>query len=302
MKRSVLLCLGLSALLGACSDKQPAHAPVPPSASAAASIATLAKDAEMKSAAAKKVLSSSLMAAVFGQDYRPASDDALVELPGVDHRDKVGMYVLSAVSVSQLPSGQVVLIANAETADEQGKAYSAHASSGLLNVFLLRQVDGKWHVLKRHENVAALGSFGQLGEVVWIQLATGRPGFVVINGGNWQGYSIGGLALFDPLAESMKELGGAALYSNNDAACEPESAKCWRVAGKWRLVPAAAKTAKYDDLLIDFIGEESIDPNGYGDEQRPAKRVTRKYTVQTRYAYDGKQYQLVSGSNPVPGI
>ena len=32
-------------------------------------------------------------------------------------------------------------------------------------MFLMRQADGKWEILKRHENVTALGSHGNLGTV-----------------------------------------------------------------------------------------------------------------------------------------
>lgn len=251
--------------------------------------------------AQKMQLQAALMMAIFGASYRQASGTALATLPDVDKRSETGAYVVTPVSSSLLPSGQMVLIANAEHADDKGGAIVAHASSGLLNVYLLAQQNGKWQLVKRHDNVAALGSFGLLGDVVWTQLAPGRPGFAVINGGTWQGASVGGLSLFDPAAPSLHELGGAALYSNNDGACEPDSAKCWSVSGKWRLVPAA-KAGKYDDLLIDFVGEESSDPSGDGDDNHPAKRVTRKYAVQARYAYDGQTYRLVSGSNPVPGI
>ena len=135
-------------LLGACSDKTaPASADVvtvadaPADAAAAAAdvassavvpspAATAPKTEEMNTPQARE-REAGMMRAVFGKDYRDDSDDALADLPDPDnHVDKLS-YVVSAVSHKLLPDGRAILVANAETANTEGTAESAHASSGL---------------------------------------------------------------------------------------------------------------------------------------------------------------------------
>jgi hypothetical protein len=244
------------------------------------------------------------MIAVFGKAYRSASNDAVVELPNPDNRNAVGSYVISPVATTVLPTGETVLIANAEDADDKGNPISAHASPGLLNVYFLRQEAGQWKVLRRHENIAALGSFGNIGDVVWTTLAPGKPGFGVVHGWTGQGYSLEALSLFDLADSNMHDLTGDTIniHSDNDSACGPESMECWNITGEWRLLPGKAGTT-YNDLIVEFSGEKTYAPqNGLQDGPREGGRVSKKILSSARYVFDGKRYQLVSGVNEAPDV
>jgi len=248
-----------------------------------------------------------MMRAVFGKDYRSDSDDALADLSDPDnHIDKLS-YVVSAVSHRLLPDGRAILVANAETANTEGTAESAHASSGLLNVFFLapkgQPGDGQWKVEKRLENIAALGSSGQLGEVHWVALGPNKPGLAIRHGYTGQGYTITQLALFEIGDGKVTALdGGIDLYSDNMGACTPEMDECWMVEGSWRFAPARDGGA-HDDLLIDFKGaSEKIKPGVSVKPEQDPPRVATSLNGHARYAFDGKGYKLVEGKNTVPGV
>ena len=322
--RTPLILLLVSALLGACSDKTtPASADMAadgvadvPAAAAAADAAsaehvpppaaTPPKMEEMNTPQARK-REAGMMRAVFGKDYRGDSDDALADLPDPDnHVDKLS-YVVSAVSHRLLPDGRAILVANAETANTEGTAESAHASSGLLNVFFLapkgQPEDGQWQVVKRLENIAALGSSGQLGEVHWIMLGANKPGLAIRHGYTGQGYTITQLALFEIGDGKVTALGsGIELYSDNMGACTPDMDECWMVEGKWRFAPARNGGA-HDDLLIDFTGaSEKIKPGVTVKPDEDPLRIATPLNGRARYAFDGKEYKLVEGKNTVPGV
>jgi hypothetical protein len=295
-KTTTVSCILVLSLLAACSDKpaptvQPTAAVPPAPAKPIAPPSTADKVDEI------------LLRAVFGKHYRPASKNALASLPDPDDRSATGEYVVTAVANTVLKTGETVLVVNAEQANAAGEAESAHASSGLLSVYLLRQSAGQWNIIKRHENVAALGSHGQIGTVVWTMLGKDKPGLAVLNGGTWQGNSIESLALFDLGAANLRDLvaEGIAMHSDNEGACDPDgTTECWSITGKWRFAAPKAP-ADYDDLLIDFAGEQSQRPaNAEGEPSGP--RTTDKVSGAARYAYDGKQYRLVDGANLVPGI
>lgn len=324
--RTPLVLLMVSALLGACSDKTTAAsadlaadvaADVPAAAAAAADdaasaehvpppAATAPKTEEMNTPQARK-REAGMMRAVFGKDYRGDSDDALADLPDPDnHVDKLS-YVVSAVSHRLLPDGRAILVANAETANTEGTAESAHASPGLLNVFFLapkgQPEDGQWQVVKRLENIAALGSSGQLGEVHWIMLGANKPGLAIRHGYTGQGYTITQLALFEIGDGKVTALdGGMDLYSDNMGACTPDMDECWMVDGKWRFAPARNGGA-YDDLLIDFTGaSEKIKPGVTVKPDQDPPRIATPLNGHARYGFDGKGYKLVEGKNTVPGV
>ena len=320
--RTPLVLLMVSALLGACSDKTTAAstdaatdvaAGVPAAADDTASAehvpppaATAPKTEEMNTPQARK-REAGMMRAVFGKDYRGDSDDALADLPDPDnHVDKLS-YVVSAVSHRLLPDGRAILVANAETANTEGTAESAHASSGLLNVFFLapkgQPEDGQWQVVKRLENIAALGSSGQLGEVHWIMLGANKPGLAIRHGYTGQGYTITQLALFEIGDGKVTALdGGMDLYSDNMGACTPDMDECWMVDGKWRFATARNGGA-YDDLLIDFTGaSEKIKPGVTVKPDQDPPRIATPLNGHARYAFDGKGYKLVEGKNTVPGV
>lgn len=298
-----LIAAACLALTAACSEKV-VTAPVVPLAEAAVPAAQpVAEPTPAAKPSAEDKAAALLMQAVYGASYRPATGDALAALPNPDDRTSPMHFVVSHVAHTVLPSGETVLVANAEFAAEDGTAQSAHANGGLLNVYLLRQESGRWNILKRHENVATLGSHGQLGTVHWVTLAKDKPGLAVLNGGTWQGYTVTNLAVFDLAAENMKELTGEQIqiHSDSDGGCDPEGdGECWSVTGKWRFEPARAAAA-YDDIVIDFSGQTSKGgaPN---KGQGAAPRVEQKVSGTARYAYDGKTYKLVEGVNPVPGV
>lgn len=290
-------CLLLSA---ACSEKAvtaPAASVPAPAAPASGPGAAAPKSAPVSDAKA----SAMLMQAVYGDKYRPASGDALVELPRSANGKERAMFVVSPVAHTVLPGGDTVLVANAEIAGADGKAESGHASPGSVNVYLLRQSEGRWQVAKRHENIAALGSHGKMGTVQWTTVADGKPGMAVSHGGTWQGYTVETLALFDLSSDSMRDLAGMSIHSDSDGGCnEEEYGDCWSVTGKWSLQPSKTG-APYHDLVIHFEGSRSTRAQEE-DGQPKLPRITNKINASARYAYDGKNYQLVEGSNPVPEV
>lgn len=298
---SALSCL----LLGSCSEHKPA-APAPPAAPAIALPPPLAATplplAPMTPQEQERVL---LMQAVFGAHYRLATRDALASMPlrreNVDTRAR---FFIDAVSHSQLANGDTVLVANGVEMGEGGTRLDGHVSSGFLSVFILRQAEGKWTVLKRHENIAELGSFGSFGEVQWVTLASGKPGLAVLTDGAWGGYFINWLSLFDPAAEVMHELGGMRVASGgqDDCAHEPEQ-PCWSIRGRWRFAPSTRQAA-YDDLVFEFAGMrvKQRKPRNPALPEGTQDPVVTPVKASARYAFDGKQYQLVEGDNPVPGL
>jgi hypothetical protein len=313
-------------LLSACSDKTatppaaPAPVPVPVAAPAApptevpaAGGPVAAKSDEMKTPEARardSKQAAAMMLAIFGKNYRPDSDDALADLPDPDSKDARAdklSYVVSAVSHKLLPDGRAILVANAETANTEGSAESGHSSPGLLNVFYLapkgKPGDEAWQVVTRLENIATLGSSGQLGEVHWVMLGAGKQGLAIRHGYTGQGYTITQLALFELGADKVTELdGGIDLHSDNEGACGPEMDNCWMVDGNWHFA-AARDGGAYDDLLIDFTGaSRKIKPGVKVKEDEEPPRLVTQMNGRARYAFDGKKYKLVEGKNIVPGV
>ncbi|WP_150127735.1 hypothetical protein [Janthinobacterium psychrotolerans] len=320
---SPLALLLACSLLGACSDKTatapaaPAPVPAPvaaaPVEAPAASAPAVAKNDEMRTPEARardRKLEAAMMLAIFGKHYRPGSEDALADLRDPDSKeakaDKLS-YVLSAVSHKLLPDGRAILVANAETANTEGQAESSHASPGLLNVFYLapkgKPGDEAWQVVTRLENITALGSSGQLGDVHWVMLGAGKQGMAIRNGYTGQGYTITQLALFELGADTVTELAGSIdLHSDNDGACGPETQDCWLVDGNWHFA-AARDGGAYDDLLVDFTGaSQKIKPGVQVKENEDPPRVITQLNGRARYAFDGKTYKLVEGKNIVPGV
>ena len=248
-----------------------------------------------------------MMRAVFGKDYRAGSEDALADLTDPENRTEKLSYVVSAVGHKILPDGRVILLANAETANTEGTAESAHVSQGLLNVFFLtpkgKPGDGQWQVTKRLENVAAFGSFGQLGDIIWVTPGAGKLGLAVRHGYTGQGYTIEQLALLELGQDSITELNGSIdLHSDNMGACGPETEECWQVNGAWRFVPAKDGGA-YDDLVVSFSGAtEKLKPGATAKPDEDPPRTSTPIKGHARYAFDGKVYKLVEGKNIVPGV
>ncbi|SHH61604.1 hypothetical protein [Massilia sp. CF038] len=260
------------------------------------------------------------MRAVFGAGYQSAANVGLAMLSDYDDRSERSVYYVTPVTHKLLDSGDAVLIVNAQLSsqneDDIGKAkiddpLSGHGEPGRLNVFILRaQAGGGWSVIRRHENVAQLGSNGQFSGVQWPMLGTDRPGLAIEHGWMGQGYAIGFLALFDLSDPALPELTPeqSKLYAENEGACDEPKTACWSVVGTWRF-DTAAEGAKYKDLVIDFSGaapelaakeeeasEEAAEPIAAPEPS------TKKIAVTARYKFDGKRYRLASGENPVPDI
>ncbi|HEX8784618.1 MAG TPA: hypothetical protein VF793_00450, partial [Telluria sp.] len=104
--------------------------------------------------------------------------------------------------------------------------------------------------------------------------------------------------IFD-LDHGMRSLGGFAELSSNAGACTPETVDCWDVEGKIGTVPAP-REEDYRDIVVDFGGRHfrvTEDAKG-NDIEHPTHTVHQS----ARYHFNGKQYVLVSGENPVPPI
>lgn len=315
--------LTLLIALGACSRSQPEQPAEPaPAADTAASAST---PVAPKAATAAQQRAA-LMQAVFKDGYRPAKDNALADLPDPDSRNRNLRMVLTPLTFTKLPTGEVALVVNGEVADKDGEAMAGHASPGLLSMYILRDNAGVWDVSVRHENVAAMGSSGKIGTVRWVKQTNGLQLLAVEGGGVWQGYTVTSLDLFDPSAGQVRSLiqEGLRIHSGNEGACGPETTHCWDINARWHLAPST-NGAKYDDLVMVFSGfeEKAIDtePADYrdaydkGDEEAPAdaedeskpaakavQRERKKVASTARYIFERGGYRLKSGVNPVPEV
>jgi hypothetical protein len=245
-----------------------------------------------------------LMRAIFTENYRPATQDALAELTDPENRDEMDTYVVTPVAMKYTSATEddAVLIANAEPADSDGHPISSHAAPGLLNVFYLRKYQGHWEVLKQFENIAALGSSGNVGSIEWVILAPGKPGFGVIHGGTWQGYTISALTLFSLDTNEVKNITGKSIdiASSNGGACGPDTDVCWDVDSKWSFTPSATN-AMYNDLVVEFTGEKNtLVKENKSKAPDESDRIAIQVNAKATYAFDGSQYQLVKGENVVP--
>ena len=188
----------------------------------------------------------------------------------------------------------------------KASAESGHASPGLLNVFYLapkgKPGDESWQVVKRLENIATLGSSGQLGDVHWVRLGAGKQGLAIRHGYTGQGYTITQLALFELGADTVTELaGGIDLHSDNEGACGPETDNCWLVDGNWHFAPARDGGA-YDDLLVDFTGaSRKIKPGVQVKEDAGAAAPGHANERARALCVRWQEVQAGRGKNIVPG-
>ena len=237
----------------------------------------------------KKNLEDKLMQAVFGKKYRVGKGYAIAELDGTN-------YLTIPKGYKQLADGRMILVTNSGDYNEKEEPSFSHIDKGILSVFVLAKKGTRWQMKKRHEKIAELGTNGQFGDVEWVDLGKGKPGLVVHDGGTWQGHTNDFIHLFDLNADPLREMGGMAIYSSNDGACVEETDKCWEVNGKYRFVPDKNQSG-YNDLVIDFSGEESTLSAKTGK-----RRVKKVIKGSARYHFDGKEYVLIAGENLVPGF
>jgi hypothetical protein len=235
-----------------------------------------------------------LMRAIFGKRYLPASRVGIIHVDDV--RRESEFYAAEIRDVTKLPDGRTIVIANGTPSDETGKPFTAHSSKGLLNVYVLRRDPGHWRVLARYENVDALGSSGSFGGVGWIELAPGRPGFTVKDGGTWQGNSQWVESLY-ALEDSVRSLGAVGGHSDYQGACEPTTGDCWEIDGELRMADVDAYPGPYRDILVDFSGKHYTLTEGV--DGKDVEHLKSNVHESARYHFDGKAYVLVAGKDLV---
>ncbi|NYE63121.1 hypothetical protein FHW58_004349 [Duganella sp. 1224] len=291
--KTIAYSLLLAASLAACNRVEKAVEP-PKSAVAAPPTSPMPAAAPQPPTAAR-INETELMRAIFGDAYKPADKKATATL--VIEGSEM-LHAMTPVASTQLADGRVVLIVNGAPAADDGSEIASHVSSGILNVYLLRREGDGWKVLQRHENLAELGSEGFIGSVKWVTLGPGKPGFIVSNGGVWQGYSISHAAIFE-LGSEVRGLGSFKEASSNEGGCGPTSGQCWDVAGEIRFAPEPQQSG-YNDIIVSFT-----DKRFTVTEDKNADFVIHPGTTtktSARYHFDGKAYVLASGANPVPDI
>ncbi|MES2743042.1 MAG: hypothetical protein V4754_19125 [Pseudomonadota bacterium] len=246
-------------------------------------------------AAPERQLRQQMMAAVFEAAYRPASDDALVNLPVPGQPKRMADYVVTMLDQHLLADGSTALVTNGAEVDAGGKASSRPQSPGVLSVFILKQGDGQWNVVTRHENVAALGAGGRVGEVSWPELARDKPGLAIVSSTNIEGNIVSKLSLFDPSAanfHNMTEL--LPIHADNKNVCDPRTGDCWNVTADWQMIPAQ-HASQYAEIELHFTGTivRALASASTGP------RVEAAVESSARYVYDGDVYKLGDGQNLV---
>ncbi|AVR94976.1 hypothetical protein [Pseudoduganella armeniaca] len=279
-----LAALLLTALLSSACSRQAPERPSPPAARAPAAPAPVPQPADVQDRYA------ALMQAVFGTHYRSATGDALAPMPDPDNPREQWRMVLEGVSATVLPTGETVLAVSGDSADDNGAAEGDQASPGFLSLYLLRQQGSQWRVLRRHENVARLGSHGRIGKASWIALGPDRTGLAVEDSMANRGERTVHLALFDPLAEQVTDLtgDGILIHSDNDDDCDESRERCWHNAARWHL---AASNSPYYDLVLEIDSKVTIQTDGQREER--AEHGT------ARYVFADGQYRPREGSNTV---
>lgn len=270
----------------------PAAAPTPTPAAAPTAPPV---QAESETDRVDAALARALMVAIFGGDYDPAKKIARATIA---EGENAGPWLMTLYDTRELADGRMVAVVNGAPSDKDGEDLAAHASPGMLNVFYLKRDGERWTVLARHLDVATMGSHGSIGDTQWIELGPGKPALIVLSGGTWQGQSIAGADIFD-LAGDVRHLGNFDVMSTNGGACAPDTDDCWDVEGKIGTADATPP-AGYRDIVVDFTDKRyRVTEDAKGDFVEHPKSTSR---TSARYRFDGKQYVLAEGSNPVPGI
>jgi len=297
MKTAVAPLIALI-FLSACSRKEP---PAPP---AAAPVAQAPVFARPTPAPAAEDRYAPLMRAVFGSQYRPDQGNALAPLPDPWAADMQTPLLLTGIASTRLPSGVTVLAVAGEDVNDKGDPDSSLGQPAYLSLYLLREENGQWRLLRRHENVAKLGSEGRVGKVSWVTLGPGRPGLAIESPVSNRGQTNNYLALFDPAAEKVADLAeGILIHSDNDGDCGDYRPKCWNHTAKWRL-DSASTAAPYHDLVLDIDSKLRTAKPGAIEaaEQAGSDEIARdEWTGQStaRYVFADGRYRLRDGKNPM---
>jgi hypothetical protein len=236
-----------------------------------------------------------LMHAIFGDAYDPAQERASGP-PQEDGSTFRMRYTFQ--SANALPDGRTAVIVNSVSLSDDDGEFASHGTEGTLNVYLLRQGAAGWEVLDRHEDVASMGSNGFMGGVTWLLLGPGKPGFAISSGGVWQGYAVSGTDVFELRADGVQALGTFQDASSNSGACGP-GAECWDVGSSLRLADTPQGNG-YRDLLVNFKGKFYTVTEDKGGKSVVHLQKTVRQTA--RYRFNGKEYVLAAGTNPVPQV
>lgn len=245
-----------------------------------------------------------LMTATFGKGTR-ADGRAQAYLPQADNRKQRASHLLTPLAYASLEDGHTILIANATPLNHKQEEMVSHAAGGQLNIFWLKQESGQWHVLSRQENIAVLGSNGELGEVKFASLGNGQTALAIQHGGTWQGYSTSVLSLFHLLPGGARELNAPPipLASDNEGACGPETEHCWNVQGEWKF--SRQDNTPYPDLILNFSGDEAHSlprSQAQAAADQEAERRTTQIKGQAIYRFQKDRYVLIKGQNLVPAV
>ena len=246
-------------------------------------------------AAVDKEQQHALMQSIFGDDYDPEAGRALavVRDQGADK-----WFLMTLESSTDMADGRTVAAVNGRPSNEDGADAVTHVG-GMLNLYVLRRVGTDWEVVERHENLGTLGSWGDFGSVEWVSLGLGKPGFIVRSGDSGQGYYYEDVSVFE-LGKEVRRLGGFPKSSNNGGACAPDDVReCWDIDSTIRFADSPPGGA-YRDILVDFTGKHYTVTEGKDGHDVEHLKSSVRQTA--RYHFDGKEYVLVSGTNPVSDI
>lgn len=284
------MLLAMAAAATACQrseERNPSPSAATPAAAQPAAQSSVKLDPEMQ-----RMME--LLRVVYGARGAGSGDHVLADLPDYGLVNEKSSYRIMPLTMRELGPDRVALVANANAANDVSPS---HGQPGLLNVYLLRKQGGKWTEERRFENVAEMGSWGNLGSVDWVELGAGRPGFVVLSGGTWQGTTITNMALFDLADPRLRDLATkiGLVESDNEGDCDERRHYCWNVEGKWRFERHAQQA--YDDLVFEFGGFEEARPE---DSAETVQRQRSPVGGSARYAFQGGEYVLAGGKHAVP--
>lgn len=246
------------------------------------------------------------MQAVFPKHGVDADGDFIVTLADPDKRNETGRYAVRLEGRTVLATGETILVVNGAMVDEHDSPQVAHVTPALLSLFVLKQVDGKWQVLERQENINELGSDGEMGQIHWVAPAKGKSGLAIEHGGTWSGDTITELTLYDVSNGKIRALTKEPIpiHSDNDGGCGP-GGDCWDTDGHWHFV--ARDGAEYDDLAIDFesktwTNSDEEEPGTTKDKPTKTAPPPKQTQEHARYRFDGKDMKLIEGKNPTPPV
>ena len=198
-----------------------------------------------------------------------------------------------ALGFKKLTPDRAILVTGLTELDYKGELNNCHACTGRASTFFFNRNENKDWVLTNVElDVNQFGSHGGSGTFSFVDLGSGRFGFLFDSGGTWQGYSISFIDVFE-IGKDNKTIrrtkNPIRVYAEHDCGESEQPKYCFNVGGKWSFVPGSV--AGMFDLVIDF--------NGYTTD---VKRRRRKIRQRARYRLRGTSFELIEGSNPVPRV